>query len=80
MSVFGLSLCRVGWLCGVAGMAGAAPVVDEVGPYSFVEKTSKYDIKFLEGGRLVQYVQLSQLSYTGPQSDLDKVGREEGRC
>lgn len=49
------------------------PIVQEVGPFSFVEKSSKYDIRFSEGGTQVSYVTLSQLHYTGDPADLQQV-------
>jgi len=54
-------------------VAGAAPVVEEVGPYTFVEKSKKYGVTFSQGGNLVSYSTQYQYIYDGPIKQLDDV-------
>jgi hypothetical protein len=53
--------------------AGSAPVVQELGPYSFQERSKKYNITFSEGGNLVSYVTLYQYELKGDKGALDDM-------
>jgi len=55
--------------------SGAAPVVDEVGPYKFQEKSQKYQIQFSDDGNLVTYTNLFQYDLHGDQEALNEQVR-----
>ncbi len=53
-------------------LAGSPPVVDEVGPFSFEQRSRKVNVTFSDQGRLVSYITLTQHDYVGDPAVLEQ--------
>jgi hypothetical protein len=53
-------------------LRGQPPLLEEAGPFSFVEQSAKFNVSFHEKGRLVSYTTLYQYSFVGDDAQLDQ--------